>query len=447
MPRWYKGFQAVNTTPQALVNRLADLIKHHKLGQFVPVARVEKRGGRKGFYFFLGIESSSLGEIPNELRSTLFYLSEFKERPGYDFTFGEIRSMVGAEYDVYSHVQLIPYVRPRPLPDENPFDLTIPSHRNRIVDNEVIKIRTQRYDHLLLWLSAVGMGSWKIFCDACQKLRLGRDGMTPQRILRRLRLLGHIETSPDGSRWTITLPSLVRIDDQDNKATYILCGARDATLVDLLRKCADVETVLQIDGSAPTIIRLQTTDVEALEANLSNFIYQLRDAGSAAYHLARLLPTLSDWMDSLPVLQGIVPHLFEVEQYNGVGFVNAIFNESMSGFYRLSTPSTQQSAATRPRYILFYDATKRRWLRGDWYGLRFLTLQSSGTPRPIRYDTTSNQLAIFEDWRWPELYERALVLASGQLPHYNQRYFIYNSISPQLIAELSGKLNLHIEEM
>ncbi len=446
MPRWYKGFQAVNTTPQALVNRLADLIKHHKLGQFVPVARVEKRGGRKGFYFFLGIESSSLGEIPNELRSTLFCLSDFKERPGYDFTFTEIRSMVGAEYDVHSHVHLIPYVWSRPLPDENPFDIE-PSTRNRGVDEEAIKTRTQRYNHLLLWLSAAGMGSWDVFRGACQTLGLDSDGTTPQRILRRLRLLGHIETSPDGRRWTVAPPVLARIDDQSSEATYVLCGARDPALLDALRKNTDVESAPQMDGTAPTTVQVRATDAEALAASLRNVTQQVRIADNIAYRLTHLLPALTDWMDTLQDLQGIVPSMFNVKRFDGRTFVEDIFDERKSGFYELWPLEVHQSAAARPKYILFYDAAKRRWLRGDWYGLRFLALQSSGAPRPIRYDPTSGRLAIFEDWRWPELYERVLVLASGRLPDYNQRCLIYDSISPQLLAELSAKLNLQYEEM
>jgi hypothetical protein len=139
--------------------------------------------------------------------------------------------------------------------------------------------------------------------------------------------------------------------------------------------------------------------------------------------------------------------MFNVKRFDGCTFVEDIFDERKSGFYELWPLEAHQSAANRPKYVLFYDAVKRRWLRGDWYGLRFLALQSSGAPCPVRYDPPSGRLAIFEDWRWPELYERVLVLASGRLPNYNQRYLIYDSISPQLLSELNAKLNLQYEGM
>src|SRR2546428_1873037 len=51
--------------------------------------------------------------------------------------------------------------------------------------------------------------------------------------------------------------------------------------------------------------------------------------------------------------------------------------------------------------------------------------QSDGSPCPVLYEPAMGRLAIPLDWRWPELYERVLVLASGQLPVHRNPWLIY----------------------
>ena len=116
----------------------------------------------------------------------------------------------------------------------------------------------------------------------------------------------------------------------------------------------------------------------------------------------------------------------------------------MYELWPLEGPNTR---ATTPSYTLFYDPATTRWQQGDWYGLRFLARRTAGERCPVHYDSHSQKLAIPQVWRWPELYERALVLASGHLPSWSKEWLVYEAIGAPLLTVLSGKLGLHLVEV
>ena len=67
----------------------------------------------------------------------------------------------------------------------------------------------------------------------------------------------------------------------------------------------------------------------------------------------------------------------------------------------------------------------------------------------VRYRLDSNALLMPVDERWPLLYERALVLASGMLPCRveNSRMLRYSGIPSESIQLLTDKLNVSIQEI
>jgi hypothetical protein len=69
-----------------------------------------------------------------------------------------------------------------------------------------------------------------------------------------------------------------------------------------------------------------------------------------------------------------------------------------------------------------------------------------GARATLHYDEDSGQLAIPWGWRWPELYERLLVLASGRLPRLRGPWLVYDAITPQVLDVLTTKLDLDIGE-
>jgi hypothetical protein len=197
--RWYKGYK-YKGNPKELVEQISKKVRDYNLSQYVPILRLEKGAkARKPFYFFLAIESEEVGAIPSEVSdSNLLKLPLLKipAVPGSPcFTYEQIKSMVGVAHDIHDYTNPIPYQTVQKFTNDNPFDWIASPPINKS-SSDVDKL-SQRYEQLLYWLSAIGSGTWESFKKACDALGLEE----PKRILRRFRLLGHIESSLDGSRW------------------------------------------------------------------------------------------------------------------------------------------------------------------------------------------------------------------------------------------------------
>jgi hypothetical protein len=97
-----------------------------------------------------------------------------------------------------------------------------------------------------------------------------------------------------------------------------------------------------------------------------------------------------------------------------------------------------------PDYSYFYEADTQTWRKGDWYGLRFLDLYHSKVLQDCHYRADQKQLQVCYHQRWPQLYERALVLASGYLPQVSsdRLWLRYHNITPELTSCLTQKLSL-----
>lgn len=441
MLRWYIGFQCAGKNPETLINQIEGLIRRHDLGRYVPVLRCEKRGKKSGFYLFLGIESEKKDLIPEAVRVHLLWYPGLSHQVG-TFTLDEIRSMVGAEHDVHTYTRQIPYLRSYPVTGQNPFDDVDNSNPlSHGYSNE----STRRYDYLLYWLSATGSASWQVFQNAWQLLR-GPSNEGSQRVLRHFRLLGHLETSPDRQRWSTTPTVLTTISQGKAAGQVVICGQRVLGLVRALQECGTLEQQPQAQRDGPTTIRLQAADPEQILNVLQQKGYAARYQPTVAERLAQQLPTLEAWKNTLEALPGIRPYTFTIRQFDGVSWREVEF-EDKSGFYELGPQEGSRNTATKSEYKLFYDAATNRWLRADWYGLRFLTRYSAGQACPVYYNTALAELAVPTEWHWPEIYERALVLSSGRLPRHQDDWLIYESISTTLLDELCDKMRLNVEEL
>lgn len=184
---------------------------------------------------------------------------------------------------------------------------------------------------------------------------------------------------------------------------------------------------------------------------LDNGFY-LACAGVASVLLAQSLPNLEDWADTLTTIDRISTAYYNIEIWNGSRFVSCdTFYErdgqyvGESGMYCL----TRNEEANPYRRVLYLDQPNQRWLRGDWYGLCFLSYHSVGRDFEALCDFSTNDILIPKDERWPLLYERALVLASGILPSRaeNPKWLRYSGVSSELIQLLSKKLNVSIREI
>jgi ribosomal protein S10 len=323
-------------------------------------------------------------------------------------------------------------------PAANPFEATDTRGFQR---DQVQTDRTPLLNYLLIWLSARGEGTRNSLQAACKTLGIIEDGNEVRRVVRRLRLLGHLETSPTGARWSIAPPTLVRLNTPSALGT-VLCGARDATLLEALRAVARIEEIPQPHGLAPSAILLHDAETELTKAVAS--IPGLWLTERVAERLAELLPPIAAWPDTLPSLPGIVPSRYILRQFDGSKFVDVQLVRQ-GGLYELTERTEERASSIGRTRTFFYDARRGSWLTGDWYGLRFFARVDLGMRCPAQYEQTTWRLALPVDWNWPEVYERALVLASGRLPVRHKGWLVYEAIAPRLLHMLVEKLELDLE--
>jgi hypothetical protein len=206
----------------------------------------------------------------------------------------------------------------------------------------------------------------------------------------------------------------------------------------------DLEYTEQSDGRAPTTVHLQLASENTLQS-LTEEIgshYSLIHAGNAAHNLTEILPNLDGWRDHLTPVGRILLSFYEVERFDSGTFIRCDFLGE-SGMYRLRhRDSNDQVSKT-----LFYYQSGDQWLQGDWYGLRFLALQQAKVECKVLYHLGSRRLALPSSQRWPELYERALVLCSGQLAEQRSEWLFFNNIPREIAQKLATKLTVAYEEV
>lgn len=413
-------------------------MRRNNLGEHVPRLCVERRRSRRSgrFFIFLGINSDQKGVLPPAVASHLQMLvSGLKGRPVADVYIQDIKSMISGEIDISDYARTIKYQPPQTFPVEDPF-------ATEIIADTVENKPAESYNQLLYWLSVIGSGSWDTFRTICQNL-LPPDSPPPRQIFRRLRLLGHVEYQNKAKRWVICPPCLVQIGNVPHPACY-LAGQRTPQMIEQLSRQANwVSRLFHPGGLAPDCVRLTFETMQLAETAVAN-VPHLRFAGDAANRLATLLPPLDEWQKELETLPSshIVSGHYNFQQWCDNAFQPVAFGGE-SGFYQLTRHDVEHNP---PQFILFYNAGQECWQRGDWYDLRYLAQHRSGQIVPARYQPQTRQCAIHLNSRWPHLYERALVLASGQLPQIRDGWLYFTNIAPQLGQTLAAKLDTSLEK-
>jgi hypothetical protein len=173
--------------------------------------------------------------------------------------------------------------------------------------------------------------------------------------------------------------------------------------------------------------------------------------GPLALVLATNLPDLDHWEESLPVLTGLVNPEY-AERWEGSGYVedtgfhirDGRYNGA-SGLYRV----TRGEGRHRAQLTFYLDQERQVVRRGDWYGLRFLAHRRAGRSCSACWtdDASGGKLILRGLERWPALYERALVLASGFLPSQSANGLLhYSGIPLELAHALARRLGVELEQ-
>lgn len=457
--RWYKVFliQGYQERRKNVIGDIQDLITKNVLSEHIPFMYIEQTGGSSiNSYVFLLIKSEILYKVPQEIEKHLIQILDSKQYrlnirfPKYlNFRYydeiinflKEERKQVKNKLEIYNFGITIPYNPLVATDDPNPFNL-LDDVSTAIVNS----LPPENYDLLLYWISSLGSGLWESFRLACNMLQIPE----PKRVLRRLKLLGHIETSINGSRWSGTPIALVSVKAlQPDSQEFILCGQRSSNLLDILGDSTFIEYLEQPQGDAPLCIRVRLgADPEAIDQLvevLRDRNIAIQNVGNASLKFAEALPTWQEWMQTLsrisaPIL-GYDYAYYDIQQAR---FIECNFPNT-TGMYQL----THQKLSQLSPHVCFFDKASDRWFQGDWYGLRFLALQYSEQRLSANYDHETNNLYIPWSQRWSEIYERALVLSSGCLPREVRtnlfgRTLQYQNVQVKVAELLASKLNINL---
>jgi hypothetical protein len=305
----------------------------------------------------------------------------------------------------------------------------------------------RRYDELVFWLSATGEGSWDSFVNACRILQLISEVKQAGHIFRRLVLLGYTERSEDGSRWCVCPPTIVQ-NATDSDSVY-LCGQRVPTLLEELSTFAVIESP-QPDTNGPSRIKVGCDATTLCESIRPKKDFRFLDAGVASLKLAEALPHLKGWISSLPHIDRLNTANYEVKKWDGEKYVTCTSLYERNGYYYGDSGLyhlTKECDASKYSLDLYFDAYQQRWLKGDWYGLSFMANREAGLESKALINPHTCTLTIMTRSRWPFIYERALVLASGLLPSARTEpgCLIYQGISVELAQILTDKLELRLD--
>ena len=438
-----RRYVAVRTfgKPTQILSHIRRVVQEQKLTRMIPVVKVESKP-RGEFYVFLAVEGTQEMYLPNQVQTVLM-LSQLTGESFWPLSPDDIKSMVSrAEIETYS-LNALAYRSLWSNNVGNPFDLSdAPSYEENIDDTSL----GERYNRLLHWLSANAEGTWQTFAQVCDILQLADNIKSARSIFRRLILLGHIESSSDGQKWSICPTTLVQCATEPE--VCFLVGQRTPNLIKQLSVHSTLESIPQPSYQGPSCIKVHSNP----STNLLVDELQVECVGVASVQLASLLPDLESWKTTLTVVDRISTAHDSIEIWDGSRFSpcdtfyerdGQYFGES--GMYRLTRGEDRNAY----QIVLYFDQPNQRWLRGDWYGLRFLTYDSIGLDFEVTYDSSTSNLLIPVDERWPMLYERALVLASGSLPARadNPRWLKYSGVSNELVQLLTGKLNVSIREI
>lgn len=443
MERWYIGFYAYGRySCDRKIEEFSKRVNYYKLGELVSHVCLEKGAiEKKQYLFFMGIESQQKGFIPPEFQERFDHLKSdmsFRDQ-GVVGYFEEISSMVGDEIEIDRVLQVKTW-RPPKREQIDPYSyITLDDSKIEQAPNF-----SDKYNQLLYWLSAYGRGTWQQFRSTCEALDLDRNGKYAGRIMRRLRSLGHVELARGGQYWFIAPSCFIETPFVLNKYQIALAGQRTPLLIKYLEEFTTIECEPQPNGNAPEAIRVSFSDRHDIDAFIKDFQqhYSVYLAGQASLNIASELPDLSTWEQNLPTL-AVVTGYYNCEQWID-GRFQAVGSPNETGMYRLTHRTDRFD---HPQMTLYYDVERDEWRRADWYGLRYLMLKRTGAQCEFHYNHRLQTLKINEDVRLPDMYERALVLASGRLPIRGNKQIIFGAISDELAHIIAHKLEAELTEI
>lgn len=441
--RRYVGVETVGRIDQ-VIDRIRSTVRSLNQTHLIPVIKLEKKP-RGRFLVFLALEGVADDRLPESV-TQLLRMAGLTGRHYWPLRLAEIKSMVsGTEIETIGFGALA-YKPLWGYDPGDPYDLSDDDSVQRESENPVVD---DRYNRLLYWASVTSEGSWGTFVAACQSLGIARDSSHARHVLRRLTVLGHIECSSDGSRWCAASSALVLFPAQIGIG--FLCGQRTPKLLKQLSERFEISESSQPESGGPVRVEVScgTLSADHIEPSSGNTIYA---AGAVSISLGMLLPEIEEWRESLTPIEKLNTTTCSIERWDGKQYSacpdfyqRGDLYVGESGLYRL----TRGEGTSTHRMTLYFNNENQKWVKGDWYGLRFLVYKHAGIECEAVYHQLHNELMVPSIERWPMLYERSLVLASGRLPSRtaDKDWLSFSGVPEQLAVLVSDKLGVSLRRV
>lgn len=300
-------------------------------------------------------------------------------------------------------------------------------------------------NELLFWLSARRAGSWPQFRSAMEELVPedgGRNGKTPegfplyQRLRFNLQSLAHVEFDATGCEdgWRVTPPTLALSRQADRSVVGVLCGARLPETIRQFEHAAGAACERHTIPEQPDVIRVLAPSMElhmALAASAG-----MRAQPDAPTAILGCLPHADDlamWRESpLPFGKDWKVERFEIGRKSHRWITSSVAEakQMLDGLFRFTRYQ-------QPEHFL---RVGRRTFKVSGQAGKFFLLAKRGR-QVLRYDRSTQCLTVPGICRPPLLADRALVLCSGYLPHYDaaKRVLVYRQV-PESIAGLAADI-------
>lgn len=394
------------------------------------------------FFVAVGFDSLSDAEKAREVVSSI---------PNFVDHFFTYRSLASEDVREFLSGQLcgndlvkIPQVDE--IEDDDPFNLQTPTGLDVSISPSTSLFNFEQFHW---YLSSIGHGNWTTVLRIASNLGLS-ERIIIRQIFRNMVLLGHVALSSDGKRWTSLPTTVLRRASKPERAFF--AGQMVPTIEGDLSELAQLRKGNQSLLNGP---KRYSINWDYVSENADIFAEHGWRVCDSYWKLLNSLPKIDMWKNSLSRFPSSAFSSWTAERWNPIAdnWENNIpltienIRAAGDGFYRL-----RFSGPVHIERYLYGDAHTGELLSGDWYGLRWLAASLSDSEANVAWHADPNnpesgQIVVPELRRWPLLYERALVLASGKLPMRDTAAgrLIYKGISKQMAEQLVSTVGAKLQ--
>nr|WP_281722995.1 hypothetical protein [Nitrosomonas nitrosa] len=296
---------------------------------------------------------------------------------------------------------------------------------------------------LLLWMSVRGSGSAASFRHGAQEYwQRSAEGQTRRQSFRtamwNLDKLGHAEfgASAAGAGWRIA-PTVLAVTRAEDRVAAVVCGARPPGLREAIVSAPDgINSAIGANNEGPDFIRITAPTISTMSAFAARIGATLQwNAPAALLSAQNAIRDVRLEPASLPVSEEWETHRFSKSKKRWEPITKAGAAELHRGLLRYRSD----------RGSLYFVREKDETLACPDVAIgKFKILPRRG--RAMFFSPNREELMIDAGCRPPRLFERALVVASGELPTIRSDMLIYPAITRGFAASAAAQLGQRLEE-